>query len=195
MDIPFPWNSLPEVALTRLRCDLGKLVFRQGAPANGLVFLHSGRIILKRYTASGDEVVLHRARSGQTIAEASLFSDIYHCDAHAQTICDYTLISKGAVLTAMKVDSDFSCALNMKFAQQIQESRRLVEITRIKNAKQRVLEALKIEFSKGDEVDWKAFAAEINLSHEAVYRALAALVNEGVLIKNGRGTYKLITLT
>ncbi len=40
---------------------------------------------------------------------------------------------------------------------------------------------------------WKALAAEIGLTHEATYRALARLERAGVLQREGRGAIRLAT--
>jgi CRP-like cAMP-binding protein len=44
-----------------------------------------GKVRLVRVDRSGREAILHAAGTGDTLAEASLFSPIYHCDAIAIT--------------------------------------------------------------------------------------------------------------
>ena len=52
-------------------------------PAARAVLLEAGEIRLARSDPEGREVILFRAQPGDTFAEASLFSETYHCDAVA----------------------------------------------------------------------------------------------------------------
>jgi hypothetical protein len=97
-------------------------------------------------------------------------------------------ISKAAVLERMRTDQDFAVAISARFAGQIQDYRRRIEITAIRNASDRVFAAVADGLLSRD---IKSFAGLIGLSHEATYRALAALTQQGRLIKTGRGTYAL----
>src|SRR5690242_162309 len=63
----------------------GRHVFRRGSKTVGLFEVISGRIRLTRVDRSGNELVLHVAGPGEALAEASLFSSHYHCDAIAST--------------------------------------------------------------------------------------------------------------
>jgi CRP-like cAMP-binding protein len=59
----------------------GQSLFRQGTRTVGLYEVVRGRVRLARVDRSGREVILHSARADETIAEASLFSPTYQCDA------------------------------------------------------------------------------------------------------------------
>lgn len=72
----------------------GEALFRLGNKATGLYEVISGRVRLARVDRSGHEIVLHIAGPGETLAEASLFSPSYHCDAR-QHRCDGSHLSKG----------------------------------------------------------------------------------------------------
>jgi hypothetical protein len=63
----------------------GQTLFHRGDRADGLYEVISGRIRLTRMDPDGRELVLGIACAGDTIAEASLFSAIYCCDAVAIT--------------------------------------------------------------------------------------------------------------
>src|SRR5260370_8863039 len=63
----------------------GETLFRCGSKTEGLLKVITGRVRLTRVDRSGREVVLHVAGPGETLAEASLFSAQYHCDAVAST--------------------------------------------------------------------------------------------------------------
>ena len=61
----------------------GEPLFRLGDKTLGLCEVLAGRVRLARVDRSGREIVLHVAGPGETLAEASLFSPQYHCDAIA----------------------------------------------------------------------------------------------------------------
>jgi CRP/FNR family transcriptional regulator, dissimilatory nitrate respiration regulator len=63
------------------RLAAGDVLFHQGERTAGLYEVIEGRLRLARPNLDGNEIVLHVAAAGETIAEASLFSPRYHCDA------------------------------------------------------------------------------------------------------------------
>ena len=82
----------------------GEVLFRLGNKATGLYEVISGRVRLARVDRSGHEIVLHIAGPGETLAEASLFSPSYHCDAIASTDALVRIYPKAAVLAAFCED-------------------------------------------------------------------------------------------
>ena len=62
----------------------GELVFRRGARPGRMLWVVEGEVRLVRRSRNGAEIVLQRACSG-FLAEASLESPRYHCDALAAT--------------------------------------------------------------------------------------------------------------
>lgn len=186
--LPAPFNELPPNSITRLSVAKGATAFRQGDAARGPYFVESGSIELVRHTEAGNLVILHRAQKGQMFAEASLFSQNYHCDCVA--IKDSRLIrfDKPTILEKMHGDGPFAFQLMKDFAAQIQGYRRNLELFAIKGANDRVLAAL----SQGQQDRTiMAFAASIGLSHEATYRALSNLVKLGLVEQIGRGRYQV----
>ena len=148
----------------------------------------SGQVHLLRHTRQGDEVIIHRAQADESFAEAALFSPVYHCDAVAAADTELVRIDKAATLERMQQDPDFAIAISARFAGQIQNYRRRLEIVAIRDAKARVFAAVADGMLSGH---IKSGAAQIGLTHEAVYRALSSLVRAGRLTKAGRGSYRL----
>ena len=166
----------------------GETLFVQNSATTGLFYLVSGTIDLKRSTRSGHIVMIHRARSGDTFAEASLFSDTYHCTATA--VCEVLVIEckRSAISQLLDRDIEFARSMASRFATQIQESRRRVELLSIRAADERILTAL----NDGLLVeDITTFAEIIGLAPETVYRTLAQLSREGRIVKTARGQYRL----
>ncbi|WP_299864662.1 Crp/Fnr family transcriptional regulator [uncultured Hoeflea sp.] len=186
--LPEPFQSLPVSAITTALIAEGAALFRRDDPGKAIFLVQSGGFKLLRYTRQGDEIVIHRAGPGESFAEAALFSPRYHCDAIATADARVIRIEKPAVLKLMRIDPEFALAISARFAGQIQDYRRRLEILAIRDAESRVFAAMADGFLTSD---IKTLAAQIGLTHEAVYRALAVLVRKGRLIKTGRGAYAL----
>ena len=186
--LPPPLDRLDKSDLLRRELAYGETLFVQNSATTGLFYLVSGTIDLKRSTRSGHIVMIHRARSGDTFAEASLFSDTYHCTATA--VCEVLVIEckRSAISRLLDMDIEFARSMASRFATQIQESRRRVELLSIRAADERILTAL----NDGLLVeDITTFAEIIGLAPETVYRTLAQLSREGRIVKTARGQYRL----
>src|SRR3974390_3483895 len=84
----------------------GQVLFRSGQRTIGLFEIVSGKIRLVRTDRSGGESLLYTAAAGDTIAKASLFSSIYHCDAIAATKAVVCLYPKAAILAEFRRKPD-----------------------------------------------------------------------------------------
>ena len=188
--LPFPYDVLPAPARQRSRTLFaGEALFRQGDRVRGPWFVHVGELALERHEPGGRRLLLHRARAGSVIAEASLFADRYHCDAVARRDAEVTLLAREPLLERFGTDSAFARALTESFAREIQRLRRQVELVGIPGAEARVLEAVRDGLLDGTDV--RGLADLIGLSAEATSRALGALARRGVLVQEGRGRYRL----
>ena len=184
--LPELFQSAPERSVVKHRISKFEFAFRQEEKTRGLFFVSAGKIELRRTTESGALVTVHRARSGEIFAEASLFSDTYHCDAI--TVMDTTLfeLQRAYILTQLQIKPDFAIMMTKHLAKQNQFYRRKIEILAIKSATARVYSALSDNLLQSDIV---SFASEIGLTHEAVYRSLRRLVDQGRVVQTGRGKY------
>lgn len=185
--IPPPLNRLAKHDQKRRTLAGGEALFVQDSATAGLFYLVSGTIDLKRMTKNGHSVTIHRARSGETFAEASLFSDSYHCTATAISEALIIECKRLAISKLLDTNIDFARLMASRFAMQIQESRRRVELLSIRSANERILTAI----NDGLLVDNIAsFADIVGLAPETVYRALGKLSNKGAIVKTARGTYR-----
>lgn len=185
--LPPPLNRLTKGDQMRRTLASGEVLFVQDSATAGLFFLVSGAIDLKRMTKNGHSVMIHRARAGHTFAEASLFSDSYHCTATATGESVVIECRRSAISNLLDTNIDFARLMASRFAVQIQESRRRVELLSIRSADERIFTAL----NDGLLVDNIAsFAEMVGLAPETVYRALGKLSKKGVIIKTARGIYR-----
>ncbi len=173
----------------------GEALFRLGDKTAGFCEVIAGRVRLARVDRSGHEIVLHVAGPGETIAEASLFSPAYHCDAIASSDAVVRIYPKSAVLAAFEQDRKAAQAFTATLARQVMNLRTRIEQRNIRSARERVRHFLGV--NAGDDGRTvslrgtvKDLAAELGLTHEALYRTLAALERSGE-IKRGKGKITL----
>jgi CRP-like cAMP-binding protein len=169
----------------------GEALFRLGDKATGLCEVVSGRVRLTRVDRSGHEIVLHVAGPGGTLAEASLFSASYHCDAIASTNATVRVYPKREMLAAFERDPRAMRAFSAMLARQVMSLRTRIEQRNIRSARERVRHYLVLNSgADGRTVELggtlKDMAAELGLTHEVLYRTLAALERSGE-IKRSRG--------
>ncbi len=181
-------TALPESALKTVAAKRGETLFRQGQRTRGLFRVISGGVTLQRMSETGDILVIHRATEGDYFAEASIFSNTYHCDAVCMSDSKITCYKRGTILDLMRAGSGFSMQFSKHLATQVQQYRAHSEILAIRSAKHRVLAAVQAGYHQGAVTE---LAGRINLTHEACYRALTDLCGEGKLQRVGRGRYVL----
>jgi CRP/FNR family transcriptional regulator, dissimilatory nitrate respiration regulator len=174
----------------------GEPLFRLGDKTVGLYEVLAGRVRLTRVDRSGHEIILYVASAGETIAEASLFSPAYHCDAIAGSDAVVRVYPKAAVLAAFAKDRKAAQAFTATLAQQVMGLRTRLEQRNIRSARERVRHFLALNTSAdGRTVELrgtvKDLAEEIGLTHEALYRTLAALERTGE-IKRTQGKITLL---
>jgi CRP/FNR family transcriptional regulator, dissimilatory nitrate respiration regulator len=176
----------------------GEALFRLGDKATGLCEVVSGRVRLARVDRSGHEIVLHVAGPGGTLAEASLFSASYHCDAIASTNATVRVYPKREMLAAFERDPRAMRAFSAMLARQVMSLRTRIEQRNIRSARERVRHYLALNSgADGRTVELggtlKDMAAELGLTHEVLYRTLAALERSGE-IKRSRGKITRVRL-
>jgi CRP-like cAMP-binding protein len=174
----------------------GEALFRLGDKTAGLCEVVAGRVRLARVDRAGREIVLHVAGPGETIAEASLFASRYHCDAIASTDAVVRIYPKTAVLAAFAQDRAAAQAFTATLARQVMSLRTRIEQRNIRSARERVRHYLSVNVGADGRTvalagTLKDLAAELGLSHEALYRTLGALERAGA-IKRGKGKIVLM---
>ena len=162
----------------------GEALFRFGSRAVGLYEVIAGRVRLSRVDRSGHEIVLHVAGPGETLAEASLFSAQYHCEAIANTNAIVRIYPKREVLAAFEQNPKAAQAFTEMLAHQVMSLRTRIEQRNIRSARERVRHFLMLNVGPDRRTvelrgTLKDLAAEIGLTHETLYRTLAALERSG----------------
>ncbi len=174
----------------------GKPLFHLGDKTAGLFEVVAGRVRLVRVDRSGHEIVLYVAGPGETIAEASLFSPAYHCDAIAGSDAVVRVYPKAAVLEVFAKDPKAAQAFTAMLARQVMSLRTRLEQRNIRSARERVRHFLALNVGADRRTvtldgSLKEIAAELGLTHEALYRTLSALEKAGE-IRRARGRITLM---
>jgi CRP/FNR family transcriptional regulator, dissimilatory nitrate respiration regulator len=162
----------------------GQALFHRGERITGLYQVIHGRFRLVRHGRDGCEIVLYVATAGETLAEASLFSPKYHCDAIAITDATVRLYPKAAVLAELQRSPATAKKYMAMLAKQVVELRMRLEQRNIRSAHDRVRHYLAINVEPDGHTvrlrgTVKELAAELGLTHEAVYRVLSELAATG----------------
>jgi CRP-like cAMP-binding protein len=181
----------PKQAVRRKSLPKGQALFRQGDETFAIFEVIKGQVRLLRYLPDGSSVCLYVAQAGDTFSEAALYSPRYHCDCIADLDSEIELHPKDALLTAFAKDPDAAQAFTAHLARQVINLRAHLELRNIRSARERVWQYLMLNaIDKNQRITFKRplkdIAADIGLTHEAFYRALAELEKEGVISRNLR---------
>jgi CRP-like cAMP-binding protein len=165
----------------------GETLFRQGERPKAMYCVLDGEVRLLRRSRDGAEIILQRSRGG-FFAEASLESKAYHCDAEATAAGRVLAFPMKAFRAALEGDAAFRSAWMALLAREVRRLRARCERLSLNGAEARILHAIESEGTAGTLAlaqSRKAWAAELGLTHEALYRALARLQAAGTLAVDG----------
>jgi CRP-like cAMP-binding protein len=186
-----PLHWLPQALKDRARgreLAAGEYLFRQGDAASAIYEIQRGRLRMIRYTSDSRPVIVHTARQGQLFAEAALFADTYHCDAVATADTRVRIYAKKPLLAALRSEPELALHLTSVLAREVRALRERLEVRNVRSARERIIQHLALMADAGAlrlDGPLKDLAAEIGLTPEAYYRALAALEKEGAIARTG----------
>ena len=183
-------NALPAALVASgrvLALRRADFVFRRGTRPRHAFFVESGEVHLVRGAPGGSEVVLHRATSG-LLAEASLDSATYHCDAVAAGETRLLQLPLDAFREALESDLAFQRAYRSELARSLRQARARCERMALKRIDERIVHYLESEGRDGRVTlgrTRKAWAGELGVTHEALYRALQRMRDDGRIVLEG----------
>lgn len=152
----------------------GQTVFHLGNPVRHVHFVRQGIIHLVRHQSDGTALVLQRAAPGAILAEASVYSDVYHCDACAREAAVTFAVERDDLRRRLDSSPQASQALVKHFAHGLQRARLQAEILSLKTVKARLNAWLVWNGDLPPKGQWRRIADEIGVSPEALYREIAA---------------------
>lgn len=148
-------------------------VFRMGHPVENVHLVLSGAVALVRHTPAGSRLVLHRARPGAIVAEASAWSPTYHCDAVAIGHADLAILPRAAFRSGLASDPALLEEWAADLARAVQAARLRAEIRSLRTVPDRLDAWLDSFGSLPERGRWQEVAEEIGVTREALYRELA----------------------
>jgi len=165
----------------------GSILFSSGDRTEGFYAVVDGSVRIYRISAGGREVTLEIVGPGGTLAEASLFSDIYHCSCVALKDSKVCLIRKDAFLGMLQGDIRFAAAWINVLSMEVIRLRQRIEELSIKSPKARIasylllLAAMQNSASISLPAHRKSIATLLGMTHETFYRMAKELENEDIV--------------
>lgn len=157
-----------------LRLSAGQTLFCQGDRIRSLYLIETGLVHLIRHQADGSATVMQRARHGTILAEASLFSERYHCDAIVIAPTSARIFEAALMRREMAADPSLAQAWAAHLAREVQRTRIRAEILAMKTVRERLDAWIAICNEplpqKGER---RSLADELGITPEALYREIA----------------------
>ncbi len=171
------------VACDELALPRGAGLFKAGDRPRYMFFVLSGEMTLERPGVHGVSVILQRTRRG-FVSEASLKSMKYHC--HAQVVANAKIVQIPIQLIRDELDRDpaFAGRWIGMLNKEVKRLRLQCERLSLSKVQDRLVHLLETE---GDKACFpigagiKSMAAELGVTHEALYRCIYAMEKLGTL--------------
>jgi CRP-like cAMP-binding protein len=151
----------------------GEFLFHAGDPVQQVGLLRAGQVMLVRHGADGSRMILQRAEPGDLLAEASVWSDVYHCDAVVRSPAEVAMAPRSAFLAALARDPSLAEGWARRLARAVQAARLRAEIRGLRTVAERLDAWLGADSQLPDRGRWQELAEELGVTREALYRELA----------------------
>jgi CRP-like cAMP-binding protein len=163
-------------------------LFTTGQRPAWMYFVVDGEAVMSRCDREGRCLILQRA-SAAFLAEASLRSERYHCDAHVRVDSTVLRFPLKALRAAIDEDAATRWAWIGMLASEIRLQRSHAERLALRTVRERLLHLLLAQADADGSLRLtgtrKDLAAQLGVSHEALYRTLATLERERTLFVDG----------
>ncbi|MDO8988625.1 MAG: Crp/Fnr family transcriptional regulator [Sideroxyarcus sp.] len=172
---------------TQVQAGKGERLFATGKKPAFMFFVICGEVTLERLGRNGESVILQRSRHG-FVGEASLNSPRYHCDARA--VADSTLarIPIRELRASLERDPVFAMRWICMLNREVKRLRMQCERFSLNGVQHRLIHLIETEGTQGRYplgAGLKSVAKELGVTHEALYRCVAALEKNGDLLRDG----------
>ena len=159
----------------------GQVLFVQGGVPSALFHVTDGEVVLERAGVQGQTVVLQRVRRG-FVAEASMQSRRYHCDARATLPGRAIRLPLEPLQSALAQDGAFAARWIAMLNNEVRRLRAQTERLTMKGVEARLLhlietEGLDARLDIGSGL--KSLASQLGVTHEALYRTVARMEQAG----------------
>jgi CRP/FNR family transcriptional regulator, dissimilatory nitrate respiration regulator len=148
-------------------------LFLTGQPVRFMFIVTLGQIDLVRHTRAGTPVVLARAGVGQVLAQASAYSDIYHCDGIACEACSVRAIPVATFHTRLNSDLLLTRLWVEQLAHGLQYARMIAAIRTLRTVGEWLDAWLSDDGQLPPKGEFQSLAHTLGVSREALYREMA----------------------
>lgn len=155
----------------------GRYLFRQGDLIQYMFQIVEGEVQLIRRHSDGQKLILQRGRQGSILAEASLFTDAYHCDAIVAVSARLRCLAREDILGRFECNPAFAKQWANHLAIEVRAARFRAEILFQRTVAKRLDMWLLQNGELPNKGNWKQLASEIGTSPEALYREIAKKLN------------------
>ena len=152
---------------------VGASVFHLGDPVRLVHFVRRGTIHLVRHQDDGAALILQRAGAGSILAEASVYSESYHCDARAETVAATWAVARKDFRSCLEAKPEAYRAWAQHLAHEVQRARLHAEILSMKTVAAGLSAWMCWNGALPKKGEWRRIADEIGVSPEALYREIA----------------------
>jgi CRP-like cAMP-binding protein len=166
-------HTLFRVAGRTVRLSAQQSLFHIGEPVEYIYRVRQGCVVLSRQTLSGTNLVLHVTKADAVLAEASLYSSRYHCDAIAQEPSLLQVVSRAYFSAQLDENKALARAWARSLAMSMQEARNRAEIRTLRTVAERLDAWQSMGRVIPEKGQWQDVAVELGVSREALYRELA----------------------
>ena len=169
------WNVVSRLFETGqiVPLEAGQTAFRTGDRVLSMYLVLEGGVDLVRYTASGTSLILNRVSPGNVLAEASAYSEQYHCDGLASTKTRLRSLPVSQFLERLHSSSDVARTWAAQLARELQNARMQSEIRSLKTVAERLDAWLGLRNALPPRGEIQDLARVLGVSREALYRELA----------------------
>jgi CRP/FNR family transcriptional regulator, dissimilatory nitrate respiration regulator len=186
--IPEPLRELLPPPLL-MQCDVlpfakGDYLFHLGKIPEYMFFIVSGEAILSRISSHGESITLQRCKGG-FLSEASLLTDVYHCDAIATYAGSTITLPVKGFREALKSEA-FALKWTRLLSREIMRLRTQSERLSLKDIRSKLIHLIESEGKGGLltlQSDYKSLASELGITHEALYRNISKMEADGLIHK------------
>ncbi len=151
----------------------GKTLFLSGEPVHSMYLVCDGQIDLVRHTHSGSCLLLFQAGIGEILAEASAYSEIYHCDGMAAVNSRVRSIPVARFREELGQNTLLACLWAARLARRLQNARMNSAIKSMKTVGERLDAWLASGVTMPPKGQWQVLAQILGVSREALYREMA----------------------
>jgi len=166
------FQSLAENATHSVTVRQGGYLFHVEDPVSSLFLVEAGQLALVRDQQDGSTILLNRTQSGAIVAEASIYSDRYHCACIGEKTSRLLCLPIAGVRKLLTDDRNIAQLWAAYLATELQKTRSRCEILSRNKVCERLNGWQAWNGALPPRGRWKSLAAEIGVSPEALYREI-----------------------